>query len=143
MKFWAQILFTCFCVLFLRTFSLFFTDVPSAKIFVDSPVCYGSRSTIKSEISPTTRPEKIKWQKSKDGIDFHYTENPIHSLSTANFTSPSYVTPKTTFTDKLYYRFLIWNENGEGVSNTVYLYVTESMALFQVHLSYCFRFSFL
>nr|XP_034330978.1 antiviral innate immune response receptor RIG-I-like [Crassostrea gigas] len=56
-------------------------DVPSAKIFVDSPVCYGSRSTIKSEISPTTRPEKIKWQKSKDGIDFHYTENPIHSLN--------------------------------------------------------------
>lgn len=129
------------CVLFLKTSTLFFTDVPSVKIFVDSPVCFGSRSTIKSEVSSTTRLEKIEWKKSEDGIDFHCTENPIHSKSTANFTSPCYVIPKTTFNDKLYYRLLVWNENEEGDSNTVFLNVTGSMALFQV--PYCFIFSFL
>lgn len=107
----------------------FFTEVPSVKIIVDSSVCFGSTTTIKSEVLSTPKPQKIEWQKSKDGTKFLSTENPILFNSTDIFTSPSYVIPKTTFTDKLYYRLLVWNEIGESVSNTVYLNVTGSMAL--------------
>lgn len=107
----------------------FFTEVPSVKIIVDSSVCFGSTTTIKSEVLSTPKPQKIEWQKSKDGTKFLSTEKPILFNSTDIFTSPSYVIPKTTFTDKLYYRLLVWNEIGESVSNTVYLNVTGSMAL--------------
>lgn len=130
----------CF-YLFLKTSTYFFTDVPSVIIFANSPVCFGSKTIIKSKISSTTTPEKIEWQKSKDEIDFHCIKEPIILRTTASFECPSYVIPKTTFTDKLFYRLLVWNENGEGVSNTVYLDVTGSMALFQI--PYYFRFSFL
>lgn len=115
----------------LKVPAYFFTDIPSVKIFVKSPVCFGSKTIIKSEVSSTTTPEKIEWQKSKDRIDFHCIKEPSLFRTTARFECPSYVIPKTTFTDKLYYRLLVWNENGEGVSNTVYLDVTGSMALFQ------------
>lgn len=113
----------------MKTSTYFFTEAPSVKILVDSSVCFGSTTTIKSEVSSTPKPKKIEWQKSKDGIDFHCTEKRLYVRSTDIFTSPSYVIPKTTFTDKLYYRLLVWNEIGESVSNTVYLNVTGSMAL--------------
>lgn len=115
----------------LKISAYFFTDFLSVKIFVNSPVCFGSKTTIRSEVSSTTTPEKIEWQKSKDEIDFHCIKEPILFKTTAGFECPSYVIPQTTFTDKLYYRLLVWNENGKGVSNTVYLDVTGSMALFQ------------
>lgn len=121
--------FLCVLFLFLKTSTYFFTEAPSVKILVDSSVCFGSTTTIKSEISSTPEPNKIEWQKSKDGIDFHCIEKPLYFRSTDIFTSPTYVIPKTTFTDKLHYRLLVWNEIGESVSNTVYLNVTGSMAL--------------
>lgn len=121
--------FLCVLFLFLKTSTYFFTEAPSVKILVDSSVCFGSTTTIKSEVSSTPKPNKIEWQKSKDGIDFQCIETPLYFRSTDIFTSPSYVIPKTTFTDKRYYRLLVWNEIGESVSNTVYLNVTGSMAL--------------
>lgn len=121
----------CFLKKKLKISAYFFTDFLSVKIFVNSPVCFGSKTTIRSEVSSTTTPEKIEWQKSKDEIDFHCIKELILLKTTARFECPSYVIPQTTFTDKLYYRLLVWNENGKGVSNTVYLDVTGSMALFQ------------
>lgn len=131
----------CVLFLFLKTSPYFSTEVPSVKILADSQVCFGSTTTIKSEVSSTPKPKKFEWQKSKDRIDFYCTEKPIYLRSTDIFTSPSYVIAKTTFTDKLYYRLLVWNEIGKGVSNTVSLDVTGSMALFQ--FPYYFTFSFL
>lgn len=113
----------------MKTSIYFFTEVPSVKILVDSSVCFGSTTTIKSEVSSTPKPKKIEWQKSKNGINFNCTEKPLYFTSTDIFTSPSYAIPNTTFTDKLYYRLLVWNETGEGVSNAVFLNVTGSMAL--------------
>lgn len=113
----------------MKTSIYFFTEVPSVKILVDSSVCFGSTTTIKSEVSSTPKPKKIEWQKSKNRINFNCTEKPLYFTSTDIFTSPSYAIPNTTFTDKLYYRLLVWNETGEGVSNAVFLNVTGSMAL--------------
>lgn len=115
--------------LVLKTSAYFFREVPNVKILVDSSVCFESTTFIKSEVSSTPKPKKIKWQKSKDGIDFHCTEKPIYFKSSDLFTSPPYVIPISSFTDKLYYRLLVSNKIGENVSNTVYLYVTGSMAL--------------
>lgn len=104
-----------------------FTDVPSVKIFVDSPVCFGSETIIKSVVSST--PEKTEWQKSKDGTDFQLIRkrNIFHG-STKSFENPFFVIPKTTFADKLFYRLLVWNRVGKSASNTFYLDVTGSMA---------------
>lgn len=114
----------------LKISAYFFTDVLSVKIFVNSPVCFGSKTIIKSEVSSTTTPEKIEWQKSKDGIDFHLIGKPdIYLESTEHFKNPFLVIPKTTFADKLFYRLWVWNRVGNNTSNTLYLNVTGSMAL--------------
>lgn len=107
-----------------------FTDVPRVRIFVDSPVCFGSETIIKSVVSSTPTPEKTEWQKSKDGTDFHLIGKPdIYLGSNENFKNPFLVIPKTTFADKLFYRLWVWNRVGKSVSNTFYLNVTGSMAL--------------
>lgn len=107
-----------------------FTDVPSVRIFLDSPVCFGSETIIKSEVSSTPTPEKTEWQKSKDGTDFQLIgKRNIFIESNENFKNPFLVIPKTTFADKLFYRLWVWNRVGKSVSNTFYLNVTGSMAL--------------
>lgn len=106
-----------------------FTDVPRVRIFVDSPVCFGSETIIKSVVSSTPTPEKTEWQKSKDGTNFHLIGKPnIYLESTDNFKNPLLVIPKTTFADKLFYRLWVWNRFGKNASNTLYLNVTGSMA---------------
>lgn len=105
-----------------------FTGVPHVEIFVDSPVFLGSQTAIKSVISSTPTPEKMEWQKSKDGIDFQIIEK-VESFERSVISKcPFLMIHKATFADKLYYRLMVWNGIGEGVSNTVYLNVTGSMA---------------
>lgn len=95
---------------------------------MDSPVCFGSETIIKSEVSSTPTPERTEWQKSKDGTDFHLIGKPkMYFGSTEDFKSPFLVIPKTTFADKLFYRLLVWNRVGKSASNTIYLNVTGSM----------------
>lgn len=107
-----------------------FADIPSVEIFIDSPVCFGSETIIKSEVSSTPTPEKTEWQKSKDGTDFQLIgKRNIYIESNENFKNPFLVIPKTTFADKLFYRLWVWNRVGKSVSNTFYLNVTGSMAL--------------
>lgn len=116
----------------LFSFPLFacFTDVPSVRIFVDSPVCFGSETIIKSVVSSTPAPEKTEWQKSKDGTDFHLIRQSYNYLErTEHFKNPFLVIPKTTFADKLFYRLWVWNRVGKSASNKLYLDVTGSMAL--------------
>lgn len=96
---------------------------------VDSPVSFESETTVKSVISSTPTPEKIEWQKSKDGINFHSIENANTSENTKFSTCPFLKINKATFADKLYYRLLVWNRIGESVSNTIFLNVTGSMVL--------------
>lgn len=107
-----------------------FTDVPSVRIFVDSPVCFGSETIIKSVVSSTPTPEKTEWQKSKDGTDFQLIgkRNIFHG-STKSFENPFLLIPKTTFADKLFYRLWVWNRVGKSASNTFYLDVTGSMTV--------------
>lgn len=96
---------------------------------MDSPVCFGSETTIRSVISTSLpTPEKIEWQKSKDGVDFYPIKYAKYPQSTDNSTCPSFVINNVSFDDKLYYRLLVWNGIGKGVSNTVYLNVTGSMS---------------
>lgn len=106
-----------------------FTDVPRVRIFVDSPVCFGSETIIKSVVSSTPTPEKTEWQKSKDETDFHLIGKSDIYLGSNDFKNPFLVIPKTTFADKLFYRLWVWNRVGKSVSNTFYLNVTGSMAL--------------
>lgn len=97
---------------------------------MDSPVCFGSETIIKSVVSSTPTPEKTEWQKSKDGTDFHLIGKPnIFHGSTENFKNPFLVIPKTTFADKRFYRLWVWNRVGKSASNTLYLNVTGSMTL--------------
>lgn len=104
-----------------------FSDVPVVKLLEVSPVCFGSETAIKSVISSTPTPTKIEWQQSKYGINFHCVRDAHTFESTDSFSCPSLVINKATFDDKLYYRLLVWNGIGKGVSNTVYLNVTGSM----------------
>lgn len=106
-----------------------FTDVPSVRIFLDSPIWFGSETIIKSVVSSTPTPEKTEWQKSKDETDFHLIGKPDIYLGSNDFKNPFLVIPKTTFADKLFYRLWVWNRVGKSVSNTFYLNVTGSMAL--------------
>lgn len=96
---------------------------------MDSQVCCGSESTIKSIVSSIPTPKKIEWQNSKDGIDFFRISKPEFFETDDSFTCPFFLIPKTTFADKLYYRLLVWNGIGESVSNTVYLNITGSMVI--------------
>lgn len=96
---------------------------------MDSPVCFGSETTIQSAVSSLLRPDKYEWQKSKDG-NFLCNGELRYFESTGIFICPSLVIPKTTFADKLYYRLLVWNGIGESVSNTIFLNVTGSMTCF-------------
>lgn len=103
------------------------TDVPSVKLFEVSPVRCGSETTIKSEVSSTPTPEKIEWQESKNGVDFHPIKEANYSKHTNSFTCFPLVIQKATFADKRYYRLLVWNKIGKGVSNTMFLNITGSM----------------
>lgn len=118
-----------FKIVYLKAFyaSFFFTDVPIVQISVDSQVCCGSESTIKSLVSSIPTPKKIEWQNSKDGIDFFRISKPEFFETDDSFTCPFFLIPETTFADKRYYRLLVWNGIGESVSNTVYLNITGSM----------------
>lgn len=113
----------------MKSFYAFFTDVASVQISVDSQVCCGSETTIKSVVSSIPTPEKIEWQNSKDGIDFSCISKPEFFEIDDTFTCPFFLLPKTTFADKLYYRLLVWNGIGESVSNIVYLNITGSMVI--------------
>lgn len=76
----------------------------------------------------TPSPEIAAWQTSKDGIDFHSIDiNNVNYIEMENPKSPVLVISEATFNDKLYYRLIMWNTIGKGVSNTVYLNVTGSM----------------
>lgn len=119
-----------FKIVYLKAFYasfFFFTDVPIVQISVDSQVCCGSESTIKSLVSSIPTPKKIEWQNSKDGIDFFRISKPEFFETDDSFTCPFFLIPETTFADKRYYRLLVWNGIGESVSNTVYLNITGSM----------------
>lgn len=97
---------------------------------MDSPVCFGSETIIKSVVSSTPTPEKTEWQKSKDETDFDLIGKPdIYLGSNENYKNPFLVIPKTTFADKLFYRLWVWNRVGKSASNTFYLNVTGSTAL--------------
>lgn len=114
----------------LNNSSYYLIDVPGVRIFVDSPVYFGSETTIGSEVSSIPTPDKFEWQKSKDGNDFYCIGKPEYFGSTGILTCPFLVIPKTSFADKLYYRLLVWNGIGESVSNTIFLNVTGSMTWF-------------
>lgn len=94
---------------------------------MDSPVCFGSETIIKSEVSSIPTADKFEWQKSKDGDDFYCIGKQEDFGNTDNFTCPILTIPKATFADKLYYRLLVWNIIGESFSNTIFLNVTGSM----------------
>lgn len=102
-------------------------DVPSVKLLNVWPVLCGSKTTIKSEVLSTPKPEKIEWQKSKDGVDFHPIKEANGSKHTKSSSCFPLVIPKATFADKLYYRLLVWNKIGKGVSNTMLLNITGSL----------------
>lgn len=102
---------------------------------MDSQVCCGSESTIKSLVSSIPTPKKIEWQNSKDGIDFFRISKPEFFETDDSFTCPFFLIPETTFADKRYYRLLVWNGIGESVSNTVYLNITGSMVKINFFLS--------
>lgn len=80
-------------------------------------------------VTSTPLPEIAKWQTSKDGIEFQSIDinNVNYIESNEHPECPVLVISKATFNDKLYYRLLMWNKIGKGVSNTVYLNVTGSM----------------
>lgn len=116
----------------LGTFSFdCFTDAPHVKISVDSPVCFGSNTTIKSVISSKPTHDKLKWQTSEDKINFHTIARWNLKENGKFSTCPFLEIRKATFNDKRCYRLLVWNRIGKGVSNTVYLDVTGSMSLSQ------------
>lgn len=114
----------------LKVFVYFFIDVFSVKIFVKLLVCFGLKIIIKLEVLLIMIFEKIEWQKSKDGIDFYCIKEFSLFRIIVRFECFFYVILKIIFIDKFYYCFLVWNENGEGVSNIVYLDVIGSMVLF-------------
>lgn len=103
-------------------------DVPSIDIGVNSTVNFSSKATITAVVSSTPPPEKVKWQKSKDGKDFHCIDitKPNYYGSKELPFKPLLMIPKTTFDDGQYYRLLVRNKIGESVSDTVYLNVTGS-----------------
>lgn len=114
-------------IIFLKICLHYITDVPSVKLLNVWPVLCGSKTTIKSEVLSTPKPEKIEWQKSKDGVDFHPIKEANGSKHTKSSSCFPLVIPKATFADKLYYRLLVWNKIGKGVSNTMLLNITGSM----------------
>lgn len=71
----------------------------------------------------------MDWQTSEDKINFHTIETGNFKESGKMSTCPFLQRDEATFNDKRYYRLLVWNGIGKGVSNTVYLNVTGSMAL--------------
>lgn len=118
-----------FCVI--NDCLIFFPDIPSAKILVDSKVFFGSELKIWPCISSTPRPNKAEWQKSVDGDVFHCIDidKQEYNGSAKDPKFPSLVIQNTTFENMLYYRLRVWNGIGECVSNTVFLDVTGSMFL--------------
>lgn len=114
----------------LNNSTYYLTGVPGVRIFVDSSVCFGSETIIKSEVSSIPTADKFEWQKSKDGDDFYCIGKQEDFGNTDNFTCPILTIPKATFADKLHYRLLVWNRIGESFSNTIFLNVTGSMTWF-------------
>lgn len=83
-------------------------------------------------VSSTPPPQQIKWQKSRDGINFHCIDitKPKYYGSNNISLKPLFVIPKATFDDKVYYRLLVRNKIRESISDTVHLNVTGSMFFF-------------
>lgn len=83
----------------------------------------------------TPEPEKIEWQKSKDGYDFHGIDltKPKYYGSSDLTNNPKLIVLKTSFDDKVHYRLLVRNKIGESISKTVYLNVTGSMFRLKLH----------
>lgn len=103
-------------------------DVPNVKILFDPIFKFGSKATITTEVSSIPSPEKLEWQKSKDGIKFHCIDikNPKYYGSSEKPECPMLVILKIDFADKLHYRLVVWNIFGESISNTVFLDVKGS-----------------
>lgn len=109
-----------------------FLDAPSVDIKVDPTVYFGSKATISAVVSSCPPPEQVKWQKSKDGNNFHCIDitKPNYYGSNDIPSKPLLVIPKATFDDKLYYRLLVRNKIRESISDAVCLNVTGSMIFF-------------
>lgn len=118
-----------------------FSDVPSVEIETDSKVCFGSKTTFRSKVSSIPSSKKVEWQTSKDETDYHCIdiEDPKYYGSNAIPECPLLVIPKITFDDKLYYRLVVLNKIGGGISNTVKINVTGSMILFSSYKSFTER----
>lgn len=111
----------------------FFLDVPSVNIEVNPTVYFGSKATITAVVSSSPPPEQVRWQKSKDGNNFHCIDitKPNYYGSNDIPSKPLLQIPKATFDDKLYYRLLVRNKIRESISDTVQLNVTGSMIFFK------------
>lgn len=109
----------------------FFVDVPNVNIEVNPGVYFGSKASITAVVSSSPPPEQIKWQKSKDGNNFHCIDitKPNYYGSNDIPFKPLLVIPNATFDDRMYYRLLVRNKIRESISDTVYLNVTGSMTL--------------
>lgn len=106
-----------------------FSGVPTVKLSIDSTFLFGSRAILNAEVSATPFPENAKWQKSKDGNNFHCINitNLKYYGSKDIPESPVLVVSNISFEDKLHYRLLVTNKIGDGISDTVYFNVTGSM----------------
>lgn len=115
-------------VLNVKQYCLFFPDVPNVKISFDPIFKFGSKATITTEVSSNPSPEKLEWQKSKNGIEFHCIDikNPKYYGSSEEAECPMLVILEIDFADKLHYRLVVWNIFGESISNTVFLDVKGS-----------------
>lgn len=112
---------------------MFFLDVPSVNIEVNPTVYFGSKATITAVVSSSPPPEQVRWQKSKDGNNFHCIDitKPNYYGSNDIPSKPLLQIPKATFDDKQYYRLLVRNKIRESISDTVQLNVTGSMNFFK------------
>lgn len=113
-----------------------FLDVPSVDIQVNPTVYFGSKAIISAVVSSSPPPEQVKWQRSKDGNNFHCIDitKPNYYGSNDIPSKPLLVIPKATFDDKLYYRLLVRNKIRESISDAVCLNVTGSMTFFILKL---------
>lgn len=103
-------------------------NVPIVKIPQEQAGCFGSEITITPSILSIPSPKRANWQRSQDGIKFKliHINDKKYVGSSDDPECPKLVISKATFDDRLYYRLLVCNEMGEGVSNTVHLNITGS-----------------
>lgn len=109
--------------------TVLFSDVPTVKLSIDSTFCFGSRAILNAEVSATPFPEEAKWQRSKDRNNFQcisITDRKYFGSKDIP-KSPVLFVSNISFEDKLYYRLLVSNKIGDGISDTVYFNITGSM----------------